>query len=68
MVGEWDSFLDKYGENLRGKLKFRIVGRTMTTSSSPVESNRIVSGDWKTVTHHYGVSDSSDSSDYSDIE
>ena len=52
----WNGFLDLYGQNMRGKLKCRIVGRTMTTSSSPVVTAELNSGNFRTVTHHNRIS------------
>ena len=51
---DWDGFLDRYGDNLRGKLKARIVGRTMTMTTSPTVQVERNSGNFKTVTHHHG--------------
>ena len=50
---EWDSFLDRYGENLRGELKVRIVGRTVTMTTSPTMVAERNSGRFVSVTHHF---------------
>ena len=52
---QWDGFLDRYGDNLRGNLKARVVGRTMTTTGSPTMQAERNSGKFETVTHHHGI-------------
>mgnify|MGYP003642059460 CR=1 FL=1 len=60
----WYGFLDLYGQNMRGKLKCRIVGRTMTLGTSPVITAELNSGNWRTVTHHNKLSGSGTDDDY----
>ncbi len=49
--GNFDNFLDAYGENMRGTLLARIVGRTENAQGIVME--QLTSGDFKKVTHHY---------------
>jgi len=49
---QWEGFLNLYGENKRGQLYVRVVGRTENVQSGAV-FNSITSGDWKKVTHHF---------------
>ena len=48
----WEGFLNFYGENRKGQLYVRVVGRTENPSTGAV-FNQLTSGDWKKVTHHY---------------
>ena len=47
---DFENFLDTYGPNMRGQLLARVVGRTINTSTD-VTVNKLVSGDFKKVTH-----------------
>ena len=49
---QWQGFLNLYGENRKGQLFVRVVGRTENPASGAV-FNQITSGDYKKVTHHY---------------
>ena len=49
---QWDGFLNLYGENKRGQLFVRVVGRTENPASGAV-FNQLNSGEFKKVTHHY---------------
>ena len=53
--GEFETFLNSYGSNLRGDLYARVVGRTINEATDAIV-NEIVSGDFKKVTHHYTYS------------
>lgn len=48
----WDGFLESYGQNMRGQLYSRVVGRTINEVSG-VTQNELNSGEFKKVTHHY---------------
>jgi len=48
----WNGFLNLYGENKRGQLFVRVVGRTENPASGAV-FKQLNSGDFKKVTHHY---------------
>ena len=49
--GNYNNFLDLYGDNLRGQLFARIVGKTVNEPQNEITVNKIVSGDFKKVTH-----------------
>ena len=51
-AASWQGFLNLYGENKRGQLFVRVVGRTENIASGAV-FNQLNSGDFKKVTHHY---------------
>jgi hypothetical protein len=50
--GDWSGFLSSYGDNLRGQLLVRVMGRTENPSTGGT-FNQVVSGEFKKVTHHY---------------
>tara|TARA_R100001463_G_scaffold705_4_gene3191 strand:+ start:3042 stop:9566 length:6525 start_codon:yes stop_codon:yes gene_type:complete len=54
-TGAFDNFLDSYGENMRGQLFVRVIGRTENPTTGFV-FDEIISGDWKKVTHHHTTS------------
>ena len=65
-VTEWNGFLNSYGENMRGQLLARIVGKTVNTSTG-VSAQEIVSGEFKKVTHFTKLA-TGDSESYTGVD